>query len=98
MAAPIPPSRTVSITYLWKPLPNTFAQAMDYVGEMGSVLQLTYDHTLDRTASAHHIERCLGRERLAGEEVRHLLEQTEIDRYGRCDQRYEYKSNYFSIW
>ena len=68
------------------------------MGEMGSALQLTYDHTLDRTASAHHIERCLGRERLAGEEVRHLLEQTEIGRYGRCNQRYGYKSNDFSIW
>jgi hypothetical protein len=97
MAAPIPLSRTVSITYLWKPLPNTFVQAIDHMGEMGSALQLTYDHTLDRTASAHHIERCLGRERLAGEEVRYLLEQTEIDCYGRCDQRYQYKSNYVSI-
>jgi hypothetical protein len=58
MAAPIPPSRTVSITYPWKPLPNTFVEAMDHMGEMGSALQLTYDHTLDRTASAHHIERC----------------------------------------
>jgi hypothetical protein len=82
MAALIPPSRTVSIAYLWKPLPNTFAQAMDHMGEMSSALQFTYDHTLDRTASAHHIKRCLGRERLAGEEVRYLLEQTEIDRYG----------------
>jgi hypothetical protein len=97
MAAPIPPSRAVSITYLWELLPNAFAQAMDHMGEVGSALQFTYDHTLDRTASAHHIERCLGRERLAGEEVRYLLEQTEIDRYGRCDQRYQYKSNYVSI-
>lgn len=68
------------------------------MGEMGSALRLTHDDSLDRTATAHHIERCVGRERLAGEEIRHLLEQTKNHRNGRCNQRDNHESNYVAVW
>jgi len=71
---------------------------MDYMGEVGPALRLTHDDSVDRTATAHHIERCVGRERLAREEIRHLLKPTENYCYGRCNQRDEYKSDYIAIW